>query len=60
MATEKRLVSISKIGVLAAEHLVPLGREYQGDRSPPSRELHVLACLDVVQYLWKMCSCVCY
>ena len=59
MATDKRLISISKIGVLAAKHLVPLGREYQGDRPPPSRELHVLAGLDVVQYLRKMCSCVC-
>jgi len=59
MSFEKRLVCISKIGALAAKHLVPLGRENQGDRPPPSRELHVLACLDVVQYLRKMCSCVC-
>jgi len=59
MPAEKRTVGVTKIGVLAAKHLVPLGREHQGYRPTPSRKLHVLACLDVVQYFRKMCSCVC-
>ena len=59
MPAEKRTVGVTKIGVLAAKHLVPLGRENQGYWPTPSRKLYVLACLDVVQYLRKMCSCVC-
>jgi hypothetical protein len=47
------------MGVLAAQGFVPLRRKYQRDRAPSSRQLHVLARLDIIQNVWEVCSCVC-